>query len=241
VHKGELGAACETCHSARSFEVGTFVHARQQRPFFAGQHAALRCVQCHAPQASRMGHVGLARTSDTCASCHADVHAGQLGAACETCHTVDRAKFVVPSFAHEKTKFPLTGKHAPLACATCHKVETAAFPAGTVTARRFRGVGVDCASCHQDRHGGQLTQGCQTCHATDTFAVTRYKHLRVRALGDFFTGRHLSPPCSGCHKPVKGTAAVALVNYRTPTTCVSCHTDVHRGGLGPRCETCHKP
>jgi hypothetical protein len=25
------------------------------------------------------------------------------------------------------------------------------------------------------------------------------------------------------------------------TACSACHTDVHRGALGPRCESCHKP
>jgi hypothetical protein len=32
-----------------------------------------------------------------------------------------------------------------------------------------------------------------------------------------------------------------LTNYRVPTACTACHTDVHRGALGPRCESCHKP
>ena len=269
VHQGELGSACESCHTARTFEVSPFTHGRQ-RPFFAGLHAPLRCVQCHRPATGpagaatiagkiapktppRMAHLGLARTPDSCASCHADVHAGQLGA-CERCHTLDAPKFAVASFSHEKTRFPLTGKHAPVACATCHPVETAAYPAGTVTARHFAGVGTQCASCHRDPHAGQLTQGCQTCHSAETFVVSRYSHQRTRTLGSFFTGRHLTPRCSQCHKPLARAAvpapaatmakmgrASALVDYRVTTTCTSCHTDVHRGGLGPRCESCHKP
>jgi hypothetical protein len=199
-----------------------------------------------------MAHLGLARTSDTCASCHADVHAGQLGAACERCHTLEAPKFAVAAFAHDKTRFPLTGKHAPVACATCHPVQTAAYPAGTATARHFAGVGTQCASCHQDPHAGQLTQGCETCHGTETFAVTRYSHLRARTLGSFFTGRHLTPRCSQCHKTLTRAAVPAramlaksrmpaLADYRVVTTCTNCHTDVHKGGLGARCESCHKP
>jgi hypothetical protein len=268
VHQGELGTRCESCHSARTFAVSPFTHANQ-RAFFAGGHAALSCARCHVPGATvttptasiapgkpvpiaapRMAHVGLTSTSDACVSCHEDVHAGQLGTACETCHAVNVPKFTVAAFAHEKTKFPLTGRHAPLQCAECHKVETGAYPGGTATARHFTGLGTECASCHQDRHAGQLTQGCQTCHTTDTFAVSQYRHVRARALSAFFTGRHVTPKCSACHKPIRTTPVAAAVkagpavvqaNYRVGTTCTDCHADAHKGGLGPRCETCHKP
>ena len=46
VHRGELSTACEKCHTAKTFLVKTFTHANP-RPFFAGQHAALTCTQCH--------------------------------------------------------------------------------------------------------------------------------------------------------------------------------------------------
>ena len=259
VHAGEVGVRCETCHTARSFDVTSFNHARQ-RPFFAGQHAALTCVQCHGPArgptslltaraagaragaaAPRMAVVGLAKTADACASCHADVHVGQVSARCETCHTVDTPGFAVAAFPHDRTRFPLTGKHAGVACATCHKVQTAAFPAGTATARRLTGIGTDCVACHQDPHAGQFKVSCQSCHSSDAFKVARYTHLRARALGWFFTGRHITA-CSACHKPSNVRAGQpAVVAYQVSTSCTSCHTDVHRGALGRRCETCHKP
>jgi len=265
VHENELGARCETCHTARSFEVPSFRHARQ-RAFFDGQHRALRCVDCHKPPATsltatstrtgstpaarttpaipspRIPHVGLARTSDTCVSCHQDAHAGQFGTRCETCHTLDAPKFAVTSFAHERTRFPLMGKHAPLACSVCHKVETRSFPAGVATTRRYSGLAIECASCHQDPHGGQLDQGCQTCHSAESFTIGRYTHLNASSLRAFFVGEHLSASCTACHKPaIVRTGLPAVTTYRTSTTCTNCHTDVHRGALGPRCETCHKP
>jgi hypothetical protein len=264
VHQNELGANCQTCHTARSFQVPTFVHARQ-RAFFDGQHRTLGCVDCHRPSAAppapapvraaappatraaaasapRMSHVGLTRTSEACVSCHQDVHAGQLGTRCDTCHTVQTPKFAVASFAHERTRFPLTGKHAPLACDVCHKMETRSFPTGSSTTRRFAGIGVECATCHQDPHAGQLTQGCQSCHSSETFRLTRYTHLRAQPLRSFFAGEHLSAPCAACHKPTVVRAGLqAAAAYRTSTTCTDCHADVHRGALGPRCETCHRP
>ena len=241
VHEGELGARCETCHTARSFEVPSFDHAKP-RPFFSGLHAALTCAQCHRSAAApRMARVGLTRTAEACVSCHADAHAGQVSTRCETCHTLDHPKFAVPAFAHERTRFPLTGKHAGVACAMCHKVETAAFPAGRATTRRLTGVSTDCVACHQDPHAGQFKAGCQSCHSAETFTIARYTHLRARTLGWFFTGRHVTA-CSACHKPSTARAnQAAVVAYQVSTTCTACHSDIHRGALGPRCEACHKP
>jgi hypothetical protein len=273
VHRAELGTTCETCHNARTFQVSGFLHAKR-RPFFDGQHASLRCAQCHtstygttaaaartaAAAATRpvrtttqvpAVRVGFTQTSDTCVSCHTDVHLGQVGARCETCHTVETARFAVANFQHSKTKFPLTGKHAPLTCEACHTVATQAFPSGHGTAKRFTGIGTTCASCHADPHASELGTDCQTCHSTDTFAIKRYTHRRAPILRSFFTGRHVTT-CSACHKPAAGRTgapmasrtvvpAAVVASYKASTACITCHTDVHRGALGPRCESCHKP
>ncbi|MEO8681727.1 MAG: hypothetical protein ABI665_21960 [Vicinamibacterales bacterium] len=250
VHRGELGLQCEKCHTARSFDVKTFTHTNP-RPFFAGRHAPLTCAQCHAGtmQPTRTAanvpalRVGFATTGTTCVSCHKDVHLGQLASTCETCHSLETPKFGGVVFSHAGTKFPLTGKHAPLVCEKCHAVETGAFPSGPGTARRFTGVSTQCAACHQDPHRGQLDQACQSCHSTDTFALPRYTHQNARGLREFFVGRHAAATCAACHKPLPGTPAGAkpVAAYKVSTTCTSCHTDVHRGALGSACETCHKP
>jgi hypothetical protein len=244
VHLAELGTSCEQCHSAKGFMVTTFAHARP-RPFFEGGHTALVCAKCHIPQsapASRLPVGGFTRTQTTCASCHADIHLGQVETACEACHAIDAPKFAVKGFSHDRTAFPLKGKHGPLACETCHKVESRAYPAGAGAARHFKGVGTSCASCHTDKHAGQFTQGCDTCHSVESFKISRYGHLRQSALRDFFRGPHLSATCAACHKaaPTRGGVAAQAVSYKAATSCTSCHTDVHRGALGPRCETCHR-
>ena len=265
VHRAELGTSCETCHTARTFQVSAFRHAKQ-RPFFDGQHATLRCAQCHistygttaaatrttvasstrpvrgAP-ANPVLRTGFTQTSATCVSCHKDVHLGQVDARCETCHAVGTAKFAVMSFAHAKTAFPLTGKHAPLKCEACHAVATQTFPGGHGTARRLTGIGTECASCHKDPHANEIGADCQSCHSTDTFSIKRYTHRRAPLLRSFFTGRHITT-CAACHKPAPGrtgASAAVLASYKASTACISCHTDVHRGALGPRCEACHKP
>ena len=249
-HAGELGTTCEKCHSARSWEAKTFTHANP-RTFFEGQHASLTCAQCHtatmqpvrtaAKVAAR--RVGFTTTNTACVTCHKDVHFAQVGSVCEACHTVAAPKFAVAGFSHARTKFPLTGKHMPLACEACHKVETAAFPAGHGTARRLTGIDTTCVTCHLDSHRGQLGASCQSCHSTDTFALTKYTHRNARSLRAFFTGRHASASCASCHKPMVAGAVNAkpVATYAIKTTCTSCHTDVHRGALGSACQTCHKP
>lgn len=263
VHEAELGAACETCHSVKTFAVLAFSHARH-RPFFEGRHAALRCGQCHLPARSgpvpvgrtppappaisrttaetavRLPLSGLSRTSDACSSCHADVHVGQVGTRCDACHAVDVAKFGLTGFSHEATRFPLTGRHAPVACEACHDVE--ARPSAAGTARRLAGIGTECATCHADPHDGQLSQGCDRCHTVEAFTVSGYSHLRARALSTFFKGRHVSASCGGCHRPAATRAGRAVAaSYGTSTTCTGCHADKHRGALGSRCESCHRP
>ncbi|MGE3176907.1 MAG: hypothetical protein AB7O32_05530 [Vicinamibacterales bacterium] len=251
VHQAQLGAACESCHTADSFKVQTFTHASAPS-FFGGQHAALACAQCHVPagvpQPVRTGrpvvlNVQYRNLATTCATCHKDVHLGQTGAACETCHTLDEAKFAVPRFEHAKTAFRLTGTHETTACAQCHKVETGAFPSGHGTAVRYRGLGRECRACHQDVHLGQVAATCETCHDTRRFTIERYLHRNASALTGFFRGAHARADCQACHKSEtrqfpagRGTAT----RFAVDAGCVSCHTDVHKGALGPDCASCHR-
>ena len=149
---------------------------------------------------------------------------------------MDTAKFAVTNFPHSKTKFPLSGTHAPLKCEACHAVATQAVPGGHGTARRLTGIGTECASCHKDSHNAELGFDCQSCHSTDTFSIKRYTHRRAHLLRSFFTGRHIAV-CSACHKPAASRTAAPFsvqASYKASTACITCHTDVHRGALGPR-------
>jgi len=251
VHQAELGSACESCHSSATFKLPTFTHKRHP-DFFGGQHAPLACARCHVPDPPtkpvRTGLQVLAvkftRATTTCATCHTDVHRGQMGTQCEACHSVQTAKFSVADFAHDtKTAFPLTGRHATVTCSACHKVETTAGPGGTRAAMRLKGVPATCQACHADVHLGQLGVRCEVCHQTTSFKLPGYRHLNA-ALSSFFVGRHLRAACDACHKPItarfpsgEGTA----IRFSVDSSCVNCHRDVHRGALGPDCARCHKP
>ena len=246
-HAGKLGATCANCHTTETFKVASFQHPAHPE-FFAGSHAPVACAKCHVDgavtaTAAKAGAVA-SRTyrglSMECASCHKDVHLGQLGTACASCHSIDAAKFAAPKFVHDRTAFPLTGRHTSAPCAKCHVKDTATFPAGHGSAIRYAGTAHDCVTCHRDVHAGSLGTKCQTCHATATFALAVYTH---RADAELFVGKHATLECVSCHKAVPGEAAsarglgVRFANLKT--ACASCHKDPHNGTLGTRCESCH--
>lgn len=134
---GDLGV-CTSCHATHepSFAVarGAFDH-RTTGFSLHRRHAAQACVNCHAPDAPP--------PSPRCASCHTDPHAGQLGVVCEDCHREDR--FSLARFDHDRTGWPLRGRHFVAACTTCH------------TSQRWIG----------------LTTACWDCHAMDAAAAPR--------------------------------------------------------------------
>jgi hypothetical protein len=250
VHRGELGTTCQSCHSTATFRLPGYVHPRFPE-FFAGRHAAVACSGCHVPDAltgpvrsdQPAVRVRYRSTTTACASCHRDVHLGQVGPGCERCHTVEAPLFRIADFPHARTEFPLVGGHARVACAACHKTETGLFPAGHGTAVKLSGVARECSACHADVHLGQLGGDCASCHASDAFRLPDYRHQR-RSMDVFLVGRHRQAPCEACHKRVTGqfpSGSATAVQYQIDARCASCHVDVHRGSLGPDCGTCHKP
>lgn len=83
VHRGALGAQCDTCHSPNSWAQWKFDHGRQTGFALTGAHAKEQCADCHRRPASEV------KLSRECVACHQrdDVHAGQFGRQCDRCHT----------------------------------------------------------------------------------------------------------------------------------------------------------
>lgn len=252
LHQGDLGATCESCHGDSTFKLPGYLHANTTT-FYGDGHANVPCDGCHKAdpltKPIRTGtlvvsNVRYKAATKTCVSCHQDVHLGQVGTACESCHTLKQAKFAVETFAHDRTTFPLTGAHEKTTCRACHTKETTTFPASFGTATRLKGFGQSCVSCHRDVHLGQVGAMCEQCHATSTFHLDRYEHRNpTAALRSFFVGPHVTAKCEQCHVSATGRFAAGAgtaVVYKVDTRCVSCHTDVHRGQLGDRCAECHR-
>ncbi|MGE0362575.1 MAG: cytochrome c3 family protein [Vicinamibacterales bacterium] len=274
-HRGAFRQDCKSCHDEQSFTKAPFDHTTTAFPL-TGKHAPATCVACHknlARVAQRTGRptrpatVEFGGLRSACASCHDDVHAADLGAACETCHSTER--FAVTTYGHRRDGPFFAGAHAPATCEACH-LSTAPVPMaalaltrvprprtsgpaaalagstpvhGPLAGVKLSAAGRACATCHADAHLGQVGTACETCHGVEAakFAVTAgFDHARSTfALG----GKHAAVPCAKCHRAETGVfpAGTGTATRLTglATACAACHTDVHRGRLGARCETCH--
>jgi hypothetical protein len=217
VHRGERGEQCGNCHSTKDWKTAKFDHLKETGFALIDAHAVIDCTNCH-----RTGKYKDKIPKD-CYGCHRadDSHAGRFGEKCADCHAQDRWHPVTYDHA-AKTHFALLGAHEKLSCHTCHTAPVAT-----------QKLGKDCASCHRvdDPHAGQVHGSCETCHGQNhwrsdlTFDhdLTKYPLL----------GMHRLVSCAQCHATLAFTHA--------PTQCYGCHAgnDIHKGGLGKKCETCH--
>lgn len=251
-------ASCHPDHGGRDFRLvawdgGTPEKFDHRRAGWAleGKHATVACRDCHEPQNQKSGATALLRKvshadswlglETACASCHADPHRGQLGAACASCHGVAAWK-PAPGFDHAKTRYPLTGAHVPLACAACHSAPAVA------TTRDAQGRPIpqwkplpfaECSACHRDPHAGRFGAACASCHSTGSFKTINsrgFDHGRTRYP---LRGAHVTVACATCHDP-----KLAWGPKPKFTRCTDCHRDAHAGqgtlaGVAVDCASCH--
>jgi hypothetical protein len=252
-HRGRLGRECATCHTTAGWDrvdTGRFAHDRTRFPL-TGLHRDVACHRCHPP-----GKTLRVAGFESCATCHADVHAGQFrarddGGACATCH--DTKGFVPSRFTvrgHSATRFPLEGAHRAVLCAVCHRPALAGREAhglapaevgGPAAAGVFRIDATGCGDCHRDPHGGTAgasagAAGCRACHNQDDWKSVTFDH---DATGFTLAGAHRPVSCGGCHP-----ALVFARRSAGPAGCRDCHGDPHRGqldrpGRPAACDSCH--
>ncbi len=222
-HEATLGEACGDCHGERDWKTtkGRFDHDKTKFKLRNAHAAAkVKCDACHKDLKS------FRKTATECVACHQkdDKHEAQLGRQCESCHT-DR-DWKVPGYDHNKTRYPLLGKHMKVACKDCH-----ATP-------RYRDAAKDCYACHkkEDKHKLVFGTKCESCHNARGWVIWDFDHDRRSSYR--LEGKHRKVACEACHvKPApvgKGFAPL-------PSDCLSCHRkdDVHDGSFGMRCEQCH--
>jgi len=218
-HRGSRGPDCGKCHTIKEWKTAKFDHLKETHYALLGVHSDINCLACH-----RSGNYKEKIPKD-CNGCHAadDTHAARFGAKCEACH--DSEKWHPPPYDHAvEAKFPLVGAHAKTDCYACHT--------GVVAKQK---LAKDCLGCHrsEDPHGGKLKGGCESCHGQSGW---RSEILFDHDLTEFpLLGLHRLDSCAQCHASLSFTGA--------PLKCVECHSheDVHKGGLGKKCEACHSP
>ncbi len=215
VHKAALGTKCENCHQANNWKnLLAFNHVSTGFPL-DGKHQNLACGNCHFNQKFTF-------ESTDCVSCHltTDVHRGMKGKECENCHsTKDWSQM---DFDHNRTDFPLLGKHNDLPCHACHQDTKARSDTPK-----------DCYSCHlnDDIHFGRNGKQCANCHSSVAWKDILFKH---NSDTDFpLTGKHEAVKCNQCH--------AGAVHDPLARDCASCHAtdDVHHDPEMKICGTCH--
>ncbi|MBT8120172.1 MAG: cytochrome C [Gammaproteobacteria bacterium] len=213
---------CHTDHKGRNAKIvllnaSTFDHLNTDFPL-KGAHAKATCKACHEPEEK------FSQAPSDCYSCHksSDVHKGKQGKKCDSCHQASDWKKT--AFDHEKTDFPLTGRHEKTRCAACH------------IDQKYKDTPTACSSCHQidDIHGGSFGKKCNTCHDTEKWEKTRFDHDKKTEFP--LLGNHKKASCNSCH--VSGD-----VNQELPKKCYGCHKndDSHKGRYGKKCKSCHTP
>lgn len=220
---------CRTCHTEHKgrdakivvLDIEKFDHAKTDFPLLGAhqKQGKIKCKDCHETKKKYR------EAPSACNDCHRkdDKHKGSLGTDCKNCHNERDWKETKFDHSLEKTRFALSGKHLDVKCGKCH-----ADPS------RYKGAPHECVACHikVDKHKGQYGKKCETCHVDHDWKKIEFNHnleTKFKLLG-----KHESVKCLACHKG-------PLYKEKTPTTCVACHRkdDVHKGGLGEKCATCH--
>ena len=135
---------------------------------------------------------------------------------------------------HDKTSFPLIGKHRTVACWECH-------PKGVM-----KGTPTDCEACHwyrkqDDRYQLQLGVHCEECHTPiDWKKIKSGSWSHEQDAGFLLEGIHRTIDCFRCHK---GSAFTGQVG-----DCIDCHREDYNKADEPNhvlaqfpedCKICH--
>ncbi len=226
---------CRLCHVEGSWnelrEDFSFDHVSETGISLSGAHNSAKCLRCH----NDRGPVQLF-SQQGCKGCHEDVHRGNLGTECASCHGEQTWVLREEIAVHNRTRFPLVGAHAAAACWSCH-------PGGEVG--NWSRQDIECAACHgelapavqsPDHVANGWVEACDRCHIPTTWDGAGFNHFAFP-----LTGAHASADCSACH--------VGDVYTGLPTDCAGCHSDEYQqttdpnhaaAGFPMQCELCHQ-
>jgi len=219
-----------------------------------------RCLECHAR--------GAASIEQRCLDCHREIaymvdrdrglHGREDLVDCARCHPEHGGREFdliawdgedANGFDHDRTAWPLEGKHAAVKCRDCHEARHQRSDVVNLLKREdpgrsWLGLERECVSCHVDPHQGTVGRDCMGCHGMTSWEpASRFDHAR----SDFpLDGRHVEVRCEKCHL-VPGRIllvtpeGLAAPRYRPVphAECSDCHQDPHLGRLGPKCSACH--
>jgi len=154
---------CKLCHVGSGWnelvDDFSFDHEAETGYHLDGAHAEAMCLRCH----NDRGPVEVFAERG-CAGCHEDVHQGDLGPDCASCHNERTWNPQGMIQRHNKTRFPLVGAHALVSCHRCH-------PGARVG--NFLPTDNECVTCHTDELNNTTNpphiplgwiDNCHKCH-----------------------------------------------------------------------------
>jgi len=252
-------ADCSLCHQGDDWTTlrpdFRFDHADETGLELLGAHKAAECLRCH----NDRGPVDTFAARG-CAGCHEDLHRGQLGKNCESCHDETDWRPSEQIALHDATRLPLVGAHAAAPCWRCHKgaqvgdfshasveclsCHQAALAQTTKPDHILQGFSLNCEDCHDSiswnnalfNHAGIFT-GCIDCHLVDFNATTDPDHIQLG----------LSQNCEDCHDTISWDGAL-FSHDGIFSGCVDCHLSDYNATTDPdhaqqnfslNCEDCH--
>lgn len=133
---------------------------------------------------------------------------------------------------HDRTNFPLQGKHRSVACGDCHRDGVIA---GTPSA---------CEACHWERRRDDPYQAQLGIHCGDCHTPFDWKKLKP---GAWEHGSSTGLPLAGVHKTMDCSECHLDNSFRgQPRDCYSCHREQYEGAPGhvsapysTDCRQCH--
>jgi hypothetical protein len=200
---------CVKCHTETAWAPSTFDH--NQTGFeLVGGHKTVDCVSCHVNGV-------FSGTPTDCYTCHkldyeqvrVPNHVLSLfSVTCLECHT--QTAWEPALFDHNKTQFPLTGRHSTTDCANCH------------TNGVFANTAMACYACHQmdfqnardpNHVSARFPDACEQCHNTNRWEPAQFDHRRFFPI---YSGKHRGEwdTCADCH--------THPADFKT-FSCLTCH------------------
>ncbi len=246
-HRGQMTSDCLKCHTLNGWKPAPgFDHSQTKYPL-TGKHQKVECAKCHHEVQDKgnnrdKNYLTYAPLKyNECTDCHTDIHNGKLGPKCTECHNTNGWGTVkMTDFDHNRTNFPLLGKHQKVECEKCH---------GGKSIKTMKSA--NCTDCHKDFHKGEFSDrkskgACEECHNNDGFLPSTFTMLKHNETLFPLTGSHQAIACINCHVPNAGKNTEKEYHFSFDTLrCLECHKDPHKDQVkklvkSGGCETCHR-
>lgn len=229
-HRGQMDTNCLNCHNMNGWKPAPEFNHNKTKFRLTGLHKKVECKNCHKTVTDNkyeddktfLKFAGL--EYDQCIDCHKDPHNNKFGQNCESCHnTSGWQNYAKNNFDHNKTRYPLKGKHKNVSCESCH---------GRGRSKKIKAFN-KCTDCHKDFHVGQFIGrnqkgACEECHTVEGFSPAQFT-INDHSKSDYpLQGAHLAIPCIACHTDTWKKQQKTLQFTFSSTKCTTCHKDPHK-------------